>query len=50
MKAILLALAAVLGSVLGILVFLVIDFLFHPPFAVDELGVWTGYGPTVPLS
>jgi hypothetical protein len=43
-KAILLARAAVVGSVLGVLVFIVIDQLFHPPFAVGEQGVWTEYG------
>ena len=43
-KAILLALAAVVGSVLGVLGFLVIDSHFHLPFAVGELGVWTEYG------
>jgi hypothetical protein len=44
MKAILLALATVVGSVLGVLVFLVTDLRFHPPFAADESGVWTEYG------
>jgi hypothetical protein len=44
MKAILLALATVVGSVLGVLAFFVIDLRFHPPFAADEPGVWTEYG------
>jgi hypothetical protein len=44
MKAILLALVTVVGSVLGVLAFLVIDLRFHPPFAADESGVLTEYG------
>jgi ABC-type branched-subunit amino acid transport system permease subunit len=47
MKAILLLLGAFVGSVLGVLIFLVIDFRFHPPFAVYEPGVWTEYGPLI---
>jgi len=47
MKAILLLLGAVVGSLLGVLVFLVIDFPFHPPFAVYEPGVWTEYGSLI---
>ena len=43
-KAILLALAAVIGSVLGFLGFLVIDSHFQLPFAVGEVGAWTEYG------
>ena len=46
-KAILLALGAVLGSMLGVLFFLVIDFPFHPPFAVYEPGVWTEGGALI---
>jgi hypothetical protein len=40
----LLAVAAVVGSVLGVVGFLVINSQFHLPFAVGELGVWTEYG------
>ncbi len=43
-KAILLALAAVVGSVLGVLGYLVIDSHFHLPFAVNEMPMWTEYG------
>ncbi len=43
-KAILLTLAAVVGSVLGVLGFFVLDAHFHVPFAVDDLGLWTEYG------
>ena len=47
MKAILLALAAVVGSVLSVLVYLAVDFHIHPTFAADELGVWTEYGSLI---
>jgi hypothetical protein len=45
MKAILFAIAAAIGCVLSILLFSVIDFPFHLPFAVDESGFRTAYGP-----
>jgi hypothetical protein len=47
MKASLLALAAVADSVLGVLVYLAIDFSCQPPFAVGALGVWTEYGALI---
>jgi hypothetical protein len=44
MKAILLLLGAFVGSVLGVLVFLVTDLRSHAAFAADESRVWTEYG------
>ena len=44
MKAVFLALAAVVGSVPGVLVFAVVVFPSRPPFAIEELGVWMEYG------
>lgn len=46
MKTILIALAAGVGCVLGVFVFLVIDFTFHSPFTIDE-NLWTTYGSMI---
>ena len=43
-KTILLALAAIVGAVVGVLGFLAIDSHFQLPFAVGEFPVWTEYG------
>ena len=47
MKAILLGLAAVVGSVVSCLVYLVIDIVFDLPLADYERDVWTEYGSRI---
>jgi hypothetical protein len=44
MKTILLVFAAIVGSMLGVLAYLAIDYQIQLAFAADELGVWTQYG------
>ena len=47
MKGILLAVSAIVGFVLGVGAFLVIDFPLHPPFAVVEPTAWSQYGSLI---
>jgi len=47
MKASLLALGMVVGSVLAVVGFLAIGYLFRPQFVVDEPGVWTWYSSVI---
>ena len=44
MKTILIALAAGIGYVLGVFVFLLIDFTFHSPFTIHE-NLWLNTAP-----